>query len=89
MNNQMEYSKWQSGLLVALRFLIGWHLLFEGLYKLINPAWSSVAFLLESKWIFSGIGIAVLVGILTLIKTVLVKTRSQVDSSEKKTSLRK
>jgi thiosulfate dehydrogenase [quinone] large subunit len=55
MNDRMATSKWQSGLLVALRFLIGWHLLFEGIYKLVNPQWSSLAFLAESKWIFAGI----------------------------------
>jgi len=48
-------SNWQSGLIVALRFLIGWHLLFEGVSKLVHPEWSSVAFLVESEWIFSGI----------------------------------
>lgn len=46
--------KWQTGTLVALRFLIGWHLLYEGLFKLIHPEWSSVGFLAESKWILSG-----------------------------------
>jgi len=55
MNNQIEISRWQSGLLVALRFLIGWHLLYEGIYKLINPEWSSIAFLAESQWIFASI----------------------------------
>ena len=45
--------KWQSGLLVVLRFLIGWHFLFEGISKLVHPEWSSFAFLLESRWIFS------------------------------------
>ena len=55
MNNQTEITKWQSGLLVALRFLIGWHLLYEGIYKLVNPEWSSIAFLSQSQWILSGI----------------------------------
>jgi len=55
MNNRIEISKWQSGLLVALRFLIGWHLLYEGVFKLFKPEWSSIAFLAESKWILSGI----------------------------------
>ena len=40
--------------LVTLRVLIGWHILYEGLAKLINPYWSSAAYLLDSKWIFSG-----------------------------------
>ncbi len=55
MKSQMEISKWQSGLLVTLRLLIGWHLLYEGVFKLMNPEWSSVAFLAESNWILSGI----------------------------------
>lgn len=40
--------------LVALRVLIGWHILYEGIAKLISPYWSSAAYLLDSKWIFSG-----------------------------------
>ena len=50
-----DHNNWQTGSLVALRFLIGWHLLYEGIFKLIHPDWSSLAFLAESKWIFSGI----------------------------------
>ena len=45
----------QSGLIIALRMLIGWHFLYEGISKLIHPAWSSLAFLAESKWILSGV----------------------------------
>jgi thiosulfate dehydrogenase [quinone] large subunit len=30
-------------------------LLYEGLYKLVYPEWSSLAFLQESSWLFSGI----------------------------------
>ena len=41
--------------LVVLRVLIGWHFLYEGIAKLINPYWSSAAFLLDAKWIFSGL----------------------------------
>ena len=41
--------------LIILRVLIGWHILYEGVSKLINPYWSSAAYLLDSKWIFSGI----------------------------------
>lgn len=40
--------------LVILRFLIGWHLLYEGISKLLNPNWSSIGFLKESQWILSG-----------------------------------
>ena len=69
MNSRMEISKWQSGLVLTLRFLIGWHLLYEGVFKLLNPEWSSLAFLVESTWIFSGIAgwITSSEGILTVV----------------------
>ncbi len=51
----MENSKWQSGLLVTLRFLTGWHLLYEGIVKLLNPQWSAYAFLEGSEGFFAGI----------------------------------
>lgn len=49
-----NYSNLQTTALVILRILIGWHLLYEGITKLINPYWSSAGYLMESKWIFSG-----------------------------------
>lgn len=55
MNKLLKNTKWQIVIFVALRFLIGWHLLYEGIYKLANPEWSSIAYLSESKWIFSGL----------------------------------
>ncbi|MCK3683876.1 DoxX family membrane protein [Maribellus sp. YY47] len=48
------YTRWQLLFLMALRFLIGWHLLYEGIAKLLNPQWSSIGFLKESQWILSG-----------------------------------
>lgn len=45
----MKYSKTQLSWLVILRMAIGWHFLYEGLNKLINPNWSSVGFLLDSQ----------------------------------------
>ena len=30
--------------LVFLRVIVGWHILYEGVAKLINPYWSSAAF---------------------------------------------
>ena len=44
----MYYTKTQLSWLVILRVAIGWHFLYEGLVKLINPNWSSVGFLLDS-----------------------------------------
>ena len=37
-----------------LRMLIGWHLLYEGLLKILDPAWTSAAYLVGSKGILSG-----------------------------------
>lgn len=54
MCNSNNYSKSQLYLLVALRVVIGWHLLYEGIVKLANPNWSSAGFLLDSQGIFSG-----------------------------------
>jgi thiosulfate dehydrogenase [quinone] large subunit len=50
-----DYTNKQLTALVLLRILIGWHFLYEGIVKLLNPYWSSAGFLLESKGIFSGI----------------------------------
>lgn len=55
MDYQHFQTKWQKSILVILRILIGWHLLYEGIYKFAHPEWSSIAFLAQSKWIFSGI----------------------------------
>jgi thiosulfate dehydrogenase (quinone) large subunit len=49
------YTKLQLITLVALRVIIGWHLLYEGVSKLFTPGWSSVGFLKESQWIMSGV----------------------------------
>ncbi|MDA3867583.1 MAG: hypothetical protein PF489_12670 [Salinivirgaceae bacterium] len=38
----------------ALRVLVGWHFLFEGISKLATPHWTSASYLMESKWLFSG-----------------------------------
>jgi thiosulfate dehydrogenase (quinone) large subunit len=48
------YTPMQRYALVALRLLIGWHILYEGFSKLLIPNWSSIGFLGESKWILSG-----------------------------------
>jgi thiosulfate dehydrogenase [quinone] large subunit len=47
------HSALQVTALVMLRMMIGWHLLYEGITKVINPYWSSAGYLMESKWIFS------------------------------------
>jgi len=75
----MTYQKPQLFFLVALRLLVGWHFLFEGLVKLFNPGWTAKGYLLSSQGLFSpffrnlaegsllpvsdGITIAVLIGV--------------------------
>jgi thiosulfate dehydrogenase (quinone) large subunit len=54
MNDNKTYSNLQLYSLVVLRFLIGWHFLFEGISKLFDPHWSSAGFLSESQWILTG-----------------------------------
>jgi len=57
----IKENKYQLYGLVVLRVLIGWHFLYEGIAKLINPYWSSAAYLLDSKWIFSGLAKSIVV----------------------------
>jgi len=54
-NNNLQYSKWQLTWLVVLRVVIGWHFLYEGMVKLVNPNWSSVGYLLDSSGMFEEI----------------------------------
>jgi thiosulfate dehydrogenase (quinone) large subunit len=54
MREKFVYTPLQMTMMVLLRFLIGWHLLYEGFSKLLIPNWSSFGFLQESKWILSG-----------------------------------
>lgn len=49
------YTNSQLSLLVILRILIGWHFLYEGVTKLLNPSWSSLGYLADSKGFLSGI----------------------------------
>lgn len=48
MNGSLSYTKSQLYSLVALRVLIGWHFLYEGLAKLLNPSWSAYGYLMDS-----------------------------------------
>jgi uncharacterized membrane protein YphA (DoxX/SURF4 family) len=45
---------YKSYLLTILRILIGWHFLYEGITKVINPDWTAKYYLLGSKWVFAG-----------------------------------
>lgn len=44
-----NYSKAQVTWLVILRVFIGWHFMYEGLVKILNPKWTSLPYLLDSK----------------------------------------
>ncbi len=41
-------------LFTILRIVVGWHFLYEGIVQAFNPNWSSVSYLMESKWLLSG-----------------------------------
>lgn len=55
MQRATDYSRAQLTALVALRMLIGWHFLYEGIAKLINPYWTAAQYLGDAKWWFAGI----------------------------------
>lgn len=55
MISENNYSKPQLIFLLVLRFAIGWHVLFEGISKVLNPQWTSANFLQESQGILSGL----------------------------------
>jgi thiosulfate dehydrogenase [quinone] large subunit len=55
MKENNNYTLLQISVLLVLRFMIGWHLLYEGFSKLLIPNWSSFGFLQESKWILAGL----------------------------------
>jgi thiosulfate dehydrogenase [quinone] large subunit len=50
---KVKYTNTQITFLLLLRFLVGWHILYEGISKLIQPQWSSLSFLKNSTWIMS------------------------------------
>jgi thiosulfate dehydrogenase (quinone) large subunit len=54
MKPQSNFSGMQLATLFLLRMLIGWHILYEGLAKLLNPQWSSLSFLSQSNGILEG-----------------------------------
>lgn len=49
----IDYTKAQRNILLILRVLIGWHFLYEGLIKLLNPNWTSIGYLLDSQGFMS------------------------------------
>lgn len=51
--NKHDYTRPQLIGLVALRILIGWYFLYEGLVKVLNPHWTSLGYLKDSKGLFA------------------------------------
>ncbi len=51
----IEYTNWQVAALVILRVLIGWHFLYEGIVKVVNPHWSAAPFLNASQGPFANL----------------------------------
>jgi len=49
-----NYTKGQLSMLVLLRVLIGWHFLYEGIVKVLNPNWSSLGYLMDSQGFLAG-----------------------------------
>ncbi|MBC6366807.1 DoxX family protein [Algoriphagus sp. AK58] len=43
----------QTGVLVLLRLLIGWHFLYEGVIKLYSPGWTAKGYLLSATYLES------------------------------------
>ncbi|MBW7995899.1 MAG: DoxX family membrane protein [Candidatus Glassbacteria bacterium] len=50
-----KYSTLQTVGLMLLRMAVGWHFLYEGLVKLLDPGWSSAGYLAGSQWILGGL----------------------------------
>ena len=50
----MLYSKLQTSALVILRIAIGWHFLYEGGVKILNPHWTAKSYLLDSGGFMKG-----------------------------------
>jgi thiosulfate dehydrogenase [quinone] large subunit len=53
MSKTQQYSRSQLFWLVALRVLIGWYFLYEGLTKVLAPNWTSFGYLKDSKGLFA------------------------------------
>lgn len=53
MNMEHSYTKAQLTWLMLLRLFIGWHFMYEGMVKILNPKWTSLPYLLDSKGPFS------------------------------------
>lgn len=53
MNQPTSLTSSQTGVLVLLRLLIGWHFLYEGVIKLYSPGWTAKGYLLSATYMES------------------------------------
>ena len=53
MSHTHSLSSTQTGALVLLRLLIGWHFLYEGVIKLYSPGWTAKGYLLSATYMES------------------------------------
>lgn len=53
MKNTSQNSRVSDFLVFLLRVVIGWHFLYEGVAKLLDPDWTAAEYLRYSRWIFS------------------------------------
>ncbi len=49
-----SYTNTQIGWLVIMRILVGWHFLYEGIAKILQPGWSAYPYLMDSQGFFAG-----------------------------------
>jgi thiosulfate dehydrogenase [quinone] large subunit len=47
-----NYTKAQLIWLLVLRIFIGWHFLYEGMVKVLNPHWTATSYLMDSQGMF-------------------------------------
>ena len=53
MDQNPKITSLQTGSLVLLRLLIGWHFLYEGVIKLYSPSWTAKGYLLSASYMES------------------------------------
>jgi uncharacterized membrane protein YphA (DoxX/SURF4 family) len=53
MQNNSHLTDFQQWGLIVLRIIIGWHLIYEGIVKLINPGWTAENYLTNSRTFMS------------------------------------
>ena len=52
---ETSYSKTQKLVLIVTQLLVGWHFLYEGFVKVLNPGWTSQGYLQNAQGFLSSI----------------------------------